>query len=358
MKSIYVVLKDLREFFVKEYRIFIIITIGLSLSTFSALICANLMIQTQQTIEENKKQDAKRFRLNNIVNNDKEKINRLIDEIIFNSEEELERVFEIYIENVQTEQSVEDIIGYYASEKIYNTNLMAEGRIFSEEELKEDNKVIIMSTRSLDYGEKLSYIGDEINIDNIIYKIIGAQFLWNGSSGAIPYKHYLMNYEFNSITIDFEEDLNEEQRKLLQQKLLKYDINNKFIYKNDPLIMPIKVFFVFIAIGVFFLAILNMMYLFEFILENNKYKSSIYSICGMSRQAYYYINITSVLYIGIIGLLIGAFIYYISLPLLEMININTTIEVSYIIILLVAYFVCMIIGTMRVLKKMNIEKIR
>lgn len=351
MKKKYIFSKDIYMFLIKEYRIFLSMVIGLSISITATLICGNLMMYIN-SVSENE-DGSKYFAINNISKDNTKKVNELIKYLITNND--LEDIFEIFISD--SNKSKGNLCGYYCdndNKSLKNINLLVEGRFFTKQEIKENKKVIIMNQDDLDYNNKLSYIGDNILFDNINYKIVGVQWLVNGSKGAIPYNQYIMKYSFNNIKIEFTKSLDNKKIKLLEQRIREIGLNQKLKYKikNNEIIL--YGLFNVIVLAIYILSIINVINLFLFMLKNNKYKNYIYYTCGMSNRDYYLLNVLTILFIGILSMFFGVFIHRCSIPIVRELGIYKSINLIYMITLISLYIMCLIVGGIIAVKKIRI----
>lgn len=160
-------------------------------------------------------------------------------------------------------------------------------------------------------------VGNYIVIDEIEYKIIGINLV-NDIYNEITYNSFLNRYNITYITIELRDIPTDEQIKIIEQRI-------KELYPESTIAEPSKVNFLdyyadstdyIIAVCIIVLSIINISYLYSYMLEDRKYQIYIYRLCGISNERLIQSLTSEIMFLSSLVYVISSIItYYVNTKL-------------------------------------------
>lgn len=166
------------------------------------------------------------------------------------------------------------------------------------------------------------------NLEEILFQTNHKKYdiNYNGvSTGIIPYTTFENDkYEIYALEIFLPNNITNEVKndfkELLNQNMNTFNIS--YPKRNQNAMLSDMSFYTIIYSIFMILALINIVALFKYWIEKNWRKYMIYRLCGASSKKIYLILIIEILIIALISTFLGAILYYLSTPLLNLINIK------------------------------------
>jgi Predicted permease. len=206
------------------------------------------------------------------------------------------------------------VCGYFSYKDIF---YITEGRKFNHEEQEIGEKVVIASKNLFDYSNSVTHLGEKLNIEGDLYKIVGVAQACPDNTAYIPYKTFINNhFSIERFTICFAETLNTNQENVF----MKF-INDRFgtlqkpakVNFNEEKLFYLRILSYFLLIV---LAAINTMSLMKYWFNKNLNKFIIFRICGSSKAFTYFFIMFEVILFYFVTFCLSFLLYKLSKPVL------------------------------------------
>lgn len=381
-----IVIKDLKEFIMQKNVVFIILILSLVISSYGFLFFTSSNINILELMNEHKGEINNYFVYKENFN--QEDIERIVAQV---QKENIDITYHIF-SNIQIGEKVQDTNKHIKSEKqLYNLVIgsnkaekSTEDFVGKEMQQKDrdlcSNYIMIKDTSNKALND-MFILNKEISLNNKHYVVRALDQI---NINVFKYLEYINSYKFNIENInDIEigiipdttfykekytiyglemilpKDISEEDRMMITNLL-----KNEF--SNDVLILPNKVssslfddsFHTILYIILMIMALVNIMALFAYWIDKNWRKYMVYRLCGANNLKLYGLIVMEALIIAIISIVLSVVMYYCSLPLLKMLNINYMLNISEILIITIIILILVYMNIHKVIKNMLRTEIR
>lgn len=260
------------------------------------------------------------------------------------------------------ENNTDIVIGAYQPRNMHL--YLFQGKYFSPENLTNADRVAIVDKGIYYtdiYKQDPSVIGRKVSIGGDEFRIIGVDGMLEKNMVEVPYSTFMSKkYNIDSLEVVFQKPLNSLQGSKLEglvNKLLDKSVIIKPPDVNSQILITFILQMVLVILIISF-AIINLIYLFKYLVEKREREFLIYRICGAKR-----INIFSMLMIE--NFLLNLVTYFLSLiifiPLyfLAFKRLNIDVSLNLTDCLLVYAIICMIsfLAISRTLIKLTLTKL-
>lgn len=378
-----IAIKDLKEFLSQKRIIFLILFISLIISSYGFMFFTSLNMNIAQLMNSYKGVTNNYFIYKENLSQEE------IDEIkAYFKEKNIDITFRIY-SSIEKWQEVEEFVTYNKTQKkqLYNliigSNKSEEetvdfnGEIMTQNDRETNSDYIMIKSDGYLALNDMFILNKEISMRNKTYKVkaldqininffkymdyinTGKYKIDNFNEievGIIPDTTFLKeNYEIKGFEIIIPINISNEE---------KVDISNFLESRfSGTVLLPEKVrtsmldinYYTIFYIALMVMALVNIMALFTYWINKNFRKYMIYRMCGANNHQLYFLILMEAMLICITSIIISIVFYYISVPVLKLLDINYMLNffeiltIGLIILLLVYINVHLIIR--KILKK-------
>lgn len=324
------IIKDLKAFIVKNKMIFILFLL-VQVVTLVGLFCA--INNFEQSIDEEIKIDSN-YRTYQVVTNNKNYNFDSLD-ILINKFDKLEKVDFVKPFN-------DDINYCYEYLCNYNDTFIYLGRGLTSEEVKNgSNKIVLPFEMCYDYK-----VGDTYSVNDKEYTIVGISL---GNNFILPYNSIKNTDEEINILFVTNDKLNKKEKnnlfKLIDECFEDYQIIKPInVYINYSLSNVLEMI---LYVLLLFLGIINLVYLYSYILEKRKKQYAILRICGCTRLKGIAIYLCEILLIALISYVFAILLFkFIVIQVIAKVDIYTTYSmqlISYLYALLIYLLITILV---------------
>ncbi len=347
MRMFFLTTKNIMSFLMNQRRIFLILIISLVAASYSSLYLFSLYTYIHNNTL-NQSNSTKTYIVEFNENEELYKRQQIINYIL--SMDNMPKIIEISLHNQkQSEQDNMLIVGISADYLYLN---LLEGTKFSDEDIKEDKNLVIVSA-NINSSTSNKNIGSTLTIADEKYEIIGINSSY-ANEIYIPYSVYIKNNcNIATARIVFEKALNNQQSELLK-------LGTKSIMTSINIIDPpnqiseqyIYLLFVLSLICLLlFFCMINVASLFKFWIEENKYRLMIYKICGGNNKQIYFIVMMEALLLGLLSFAISIILFSLTIPYLKHFKVWHKIGFIQIVFILMMYLFSIYISIIKTGKK-------
>ncbi len=350
MKILCIIFNNLKLFFLRETKIFIIMFLGLIIASFSLIYLYAYGSDIKRESEKLYNYTTRMYRLN--IPDYKNRVLTANDFDEFFNTKLLPKTEEFYLNGTIKNNTI-NLVGFFSKREIF---YVVEGNKFDDSMQKDNDDIAIVAVNMLNYQSKLSYMNDTYQLENINYKIIGVAGACPNNTVFVPFRTFLKNkYRVENISFVFKNQLNKVQ--------LSDFINliNR-IFPGASIKMPIKVsgqdldgyyykLLIFVLLSGF--TIVNMFSLYKFWIQKCIDQFLVFRICGASMNLIKFEVLAEAIFLCIIPYMLGAIAYSTSSLFFKSLGIWFQISIPQLILCLTIFITFIIISTYKVSVKIS-----
>lgn len=288
MNLIYLIYQDFKILFRKRKKILCVILTNF-LICFIAFFYFFSFYYTSYVRGKNSSQEYKPYRIiyNKSGEQDINVIKLIVDELLVSNKIPEIAKLELHGLGMDNDGNSHNIVGLAMEVKRYRKHFeIRQGQFYKDYDLESNSQLAFIIKSSFTSRYDLIEVGQDIELNNKIYRIIGTGRGYLDEIIYIPYKDFIENHSrVNELSINFKEKLNPSQQDYLMTLVKQIEGYNEIIIpKVNNSDFQELAFKLIIGGGIVLISLLSIINIFRYLTEINLDKFAIHLLCGMSFQ--------------------------------------------------------------------------